>query len=52
MKEWLFMVRNVVIAFAVIVVGELLQPLQALEQWMAPRRASLAWGTGSIAFLG
>lgn len=52
MKPWLGVLRNVLLALVVIAVGELLPPLQALEQWMAPRRAVLTWSTAGLAALG
>ncbi|GEM_PF-6842126 len=52
LKEWALIARNVLIALAVIAVGELLPPLQALEQWIAPQRELLAWRVGGVAFLG
>lgn len=51
-NEWFLIARNVLIVLAVIVVGELLPPLQALEQWIAPQRELLAWRVGGMAFLG
>lgn len=50
--EWLRIARNVFIVLVIIAVGELLPPLQALEQWMAPRRAMLTWAAGGATFLG
>ena len=52
LKEWLRIIRNVAIVLVVIAVGEALPPLQALEQWIAPQRAALAWRMGGLAFLG
>lgn len=51
-REWLAIGRNVLLVLAVIVIGELLPPLQALEQWIAPRRVMLAWMVGGVAGLG
>lgn len=51
-NEWVLIARNVLIVLAVIAVGELLPPLQALEQWIAPQRELLAWRVGGVACLG
>lgn len=52
LREWLLIARNLAIVLAVVVFGELLPPLQALEQWIAPRRAALAWAVGGMTLLG
>jgi hypothetical protein len=52
MKEWLLMARNVVLALLVIAIGSALPPLQALEEWIGPRRTALTWGVASSTFLG
>ena len=51
-KEWLLIFRNVLLALIVIAIGQSLPPLQALENWMAPRRSMLIWLTGGAAALG
>lgn len=52
LKEWFLIARNILIILAVIAVGELLPPLQALERWIAPQREVLAWRVGGVACLG
>lgn len=52
LREWLATIRNLLIILAVIGIGELLPPLQALERWIAPQRTALTWQAGGIAFLG
>ncbi len=51
-RDWLLTLRNAALALVVIAIGELLPPLQALERWMAPRRETLAWSVGGVAFAG
>lgn len=48
----LITVGTLLMALVIIAVGEVLPPMQELEQWMAPRRELLLWITGAAAFAG
>jgi hypothetical protein len=57
-KDWLLILRNLILALLVIFIGGLLPPLHWLEEWIAPRRSGLVWltagmaGAGWIIFMG
>lgn len=52
LREKLVLARNVVIALAVIAIGEMIPPLRALETYLAAHRAAWLWAAGVVAAVG